>query len=125
MVLTTFDSLSYVSRKNPLGAVRAFGEAFSGDDKARLIVKTHNASAIADEFGRRVWGEVLRRAAADPRIVIIDETLSYADVMALKAGSNCYLSLHRSEGFRLRHARGHAARCTSGMHGLLGQSRFL
>ena len=99
VVLTTFDSLSYVSRKNPLGTVRAFEEAFAGDDKARLIVKTHNASSIVDDLGRRVWGEVLRRAAADPRIVVIDETLAYTDVMALKAGSNCYLSLHRSEGF--------------------------
>ena len=99
VVLTTFDSLSYVSRKNPLGAVRAFGEAFAGDAKARLIVKTHNASSILDGFGRRVWGEVLRSAAADPRIIVIDETLPYADVMALKAGSDCYLSLHRSEGF--------------------------
>ena len=99
VVLTTFDSLSYVSRKNPLGAVRAFGEAFAEDDKARLIVKTHNTHAIVDDFGRKVWGEVLRRAAADSRIIVIEETLPYADVMALKVGSDCYLSLHRSEGF--------------------------
>jgi glycosyltransferase involved in cell wall biosynthesis len=36
---------------------------------------------------------------ADPRIVLVNETLSYAETLALKYGCDAYVSLHRSEGW--------------------------
>ncbi|MGI4764840.1 MAG: glycosyltransferase [Janthinobacterium lividum] len=97
--LTTYDSLSFAARKNPLGVVRAFQDAFEQQADVRLVIKTHNAAAISEGFGHRVWTEVRRRAEEDRRIVVVDETLPYRTVLALKAGSDCYVSLHRSEGF--------------------------
>ncbi len=45
---------------------------------------------------------ILNRAAKnDPRIVIIDSTLARGEIVALIAHCDCYLSLHRSEGFGL------------------------
>ena len=41
--LFIFDFLSYYERKNPFGLVRAFKEAFSGDDSVELVLKTMNS----------------------------------------------------------------------------------
>ena len=101
VVLSSFDALSFVSRKNPLGLVRAFRDAFPGDPTARLVLKTHNTAAAGDGFAGRVWAEVLRLAEADPRVVVIDETLAFEGVMALTAAADCFASLHRSEGLGL------------------------
>ncbi len=101
VVLSSFDALSFVSRKNPLGLVRAFREAFPGDPTARLVLKTHNTAAASDGFAGRVWAEVLRLAEADPRVVVIDETLAFEEVMALTGAADCFASLHRSEGLGL------------------------
>ncbi len=98
VMLATFDALSFVSRKNPLGLVRAFLDAFSNDPTARLVLKTHNTAASAGGLARRLWDEVLRLAGADDRILILDETLSFASIMALTASADCYVSLHRAEG---------------------------
>jgi glycosyltransferase involved in cell wall biosynthesis len=96
--LTSYDSSSYVLRKNPLSVLRAFQAAFPGDEPVRLVIKTHNAASIAEGLGRRVWDEILQAASEDQRLIVIDQTLPYAKMMALKAGSDCYVSLHRSEG---------------------------
>jgi glycosyltransferase involved in cell wall biosynthesis len=37
--------------------------------------------------------------SADPRIVVMNETLSYRNLLRLKCGSDCYISLHKSEGW--------------------------
>ena len=101
VVLSSFDALSFVSRKNPLGLVRAFRDAFPGDATARLVLKTHNTAAASDGFAGRVWAEVLRLAEIDPRVIVIDETLAFEDVMALTGAADCFASLHRSEGLGL------------------------
>ena len=101
VVLSSFDALSFVSRKNPLGLVRAFREAFPGDPTTRLVLKTHNTAAASDGFAGRVWAEVLRLAALDPRVIVIDETLAFEEVMALTGAADCFASLHRSEGLGL------------------------
>ena len=101
VVLSSFDALSFVSRKNPLGLVRAFREAFPDDPTTRLVLKTHNTAAASDGFAGRVWAEVLRLAEVDPRVVVIDETLAFEEVMALTGAADCFASLHRSEGLGL------------------------
>ena len=37
--------------------------------------------------------------ARDPRVVLINETLNYDALLQLKAACDCYISLHRSEGW--------------------------
>jgi glycosyltransferase involved in cell wall biosynthesis len=93
--LYTFDFLSFPQRKNPQAAVQAFGRAFPrGDEPARLVLKTMNASAGAPAFR-----ELAAAAATDPRILLMNRTLSRAEVVALASCCDAFVSLHRSEGF--------------------------
>ena len=96
LFLCLFDLNSYVARKNPQGAIDAFRLSGLAGKGASLVVKVHNAELNPKEF------EALERAVADlPGTHLISRTLSRADVYALQAACDCYVSLHRSEGFGL------------------------
>ncbi|MWD29553.1 glycosyltransferase, partial [Aquicoccus sp. SCR17] len=97
--LVAFDSFSFVQRKNPVGALEAFRRAFPDVPGARLVVKTQNRDNVLDPVQSRIWDRVEAIIAEDPRIVVLNETLTYRDLLHLKAGSDCYLSLHKSEGW--------------------------
>lgn len=96
-VFANFDLNSYIARKNPEGAVAAFREAF-GDAPGGpvLILKTHGGKHLEDARRR------IRETAGGARnIIIVDQVLSGADLGALQASADIYLSLHRAEGFGL------------------------
>jgi glycosyltransferase involved in cell wall biosynthesis len=97
--LAAFDSFSFVQRKNPIGVIRAFRAAFPKDERMRLVLKTHNRSLVKDPQQLRIWTAVDEEIAKDDRITLLDETLSYKDLRKLKGGVDCYVSLHRSEGW--------------------------
>jgi glycosyltransferase involved in cell wall biosynthesis len=98
--LFTFDANSGVERKNPLAAVKAFRRAFArGAEKAALVLKTRNAGGLQADLERAHWRQVLHLASGDGRIHILDRTMDAAELAALQAACDCYVSLHRSEGF--------------------------
>lgn len=99
--LSTFDSFSFVERKNPLGVVAAFQLAFPSErsENVVLILKTQNRSKVFDPHQVKIWNQLDRIIQDDPRIRIVDQTLSYRDLLHLKKSSDCYVSLHRSEGW--------------------------
>lgn len=98
--LTTFDSFSFVERKNPLATVRAFKEAFDDENQeVRLIIKTWNRSRVSNAFQVSVWRVLDELIKGDPRIQVIDETFTYEQLLSLKLACDCYVSLHRAEGF--------------------------
>ncbi|WP_371037318.1 glycosyltransferase family 4 protein [Rhodosalinus sp. FB01] len=100
VVLVTFDSFSFVQRKNPVGVLEAFRRAFPDDPDVRLIVKTQNRDFMAYFPNEaRIWKRVDAILAEDPRILLMNETLPYDQLLELKAGSDAYVSLHRSEGW--------------------------
>ncbi len=67
--LTTFDSFSFVERKNPLAVVRAFKEAFDKDNTdVALIIKTWNKSRVSNAFQASVWRVIDDLIQNDPRI---------------------------------------------------------
>jgi len=91
---TFFDFDSSGARKNPQAAVLAFRAAFSPQQKdVELIIKTRGGG----DKGLRKW--LLKIAASDRRIKLIDRTLNRAAMDALMAMSDVFVSLHRSEGF--------------------------
>jgi glycosyltransferase involved in cell wall biosynthesis len=96
LFLTLFDLNSYTARKNPRAVIEAFrGSGLSGG-KASLVIKVQNADANPSDFA------ALNEAVRDlPGTVIISATLSRPDVYALEAACDCFVSLHRSEGFGL------------------------
>ena len=98
--LTTFDSFSFIERKNPLGAIKAFRAAFPIDrHDVVLVVKTQNRFKVDDPYQKKIWAQITQHANSDPRIVVINETFNYRELLSFKRLCNCYVSLHRSEGW--------------------------
>jgi glycosyltransferase involved in cell wall biosynthesis len=99
--VTTYDTRSDAARKNPDGALEAFVRAFAdGRDGVRFVLRIQNArgpGAPADGAEARLRA----RAATDRRVIVIDGPLTRADVLALIASCDAYVSLHRAEGFGL------------------------
>lgn len=94
-----FDYHSEISRKNPLGLINAFKQSFQPDERALLVLKTIHS----ERFPRS--SRLLRLAARGARIRIMDEVLRADQMQRLLATSDCYVSLHRSEGLGLGLAR--------------------
>jgi glycosyltransferase involved in cell wall biosynthesis len=100
MFLFSFDAGSVVERKNPLACVRAFRQAFpAATESAALVLKTRNLEGMPTDRDRDHWRQVTEIAAGDSRIHILDATMTGAELTGLLATCDCYLSLHRSEGF--------------------------
>jgi glycosyltransferase involved in cell wall biosynthesis len=100
LFLVNFDASSIVERKNPLAAVAAFQEAFpQGDEKAGLIIKTRNLANIGPSADRKHWETSAHRIEKDRRIRVIDATFPEDAMTELYRVTDCYVSLHRSEGF--------------------------
>jgi glycosyltransferase involved in cell wall biosynthesis len=99
--MTTFDTYSFISRKYPAASIRAFLAAFGRSAaNVRLIIKTHNLTAVLGEpNARKLVMEIQDLVELDERLILIDQTLPYAELLALKAACDCYVSLHRSEGW--------------------------
>ena len=90
------DFFSTLPRKNPLGLVDAFTRAFAPGEGPRLLLKTINA-----RFRPQAADELHHRAAGRPDIDFFDEYLDPAQKALLLQRADCYVSLHRSEGFGL------------------------
>jgi glycosyltransferase involved in cell wall biosynthesis len=91
-----FDFFSTVKRKNPLGVIRAFTNAFAPGEGPQLVIKTMHADHRRAEFE-----ELEYAAAGRSDVQVIDRALSAADKNGLLASCDCYVSLHRSEGYGL------------------------
>jgi glycosyltransferase involved in cell wall biosynthesis len=96
MFLFAFDYLSTIQRKNPVGLIEAFKRAFAPGEGPRLLLKTINGPLrpLAEE-------EVRWAAHGRTDIHIIDRSLSSEQLNGLMAACDCYVSLHRSEGYGL------------------------
>lgn len=93
----SFDFLSFVERKNPFAIVEAFRALLEARPYADvvLVIKTNNSIRKPDmkaSFDAAV-------APLQDRVRVIDTTLSEAVVQALMGLTDCFVSLHRSEGF--------------------------
>jgi glycosyltransferase involved in cell wall biosynthesis len=98
--LATFDSFSFVQRKNPYGVIRAFRAAFAQhESNRRLLLKTHNAARVTHPAQLEARGSLEELCRSDDRIVLIDETMPFEKLLQLERGSDAYVSLHRSEGW--------------------------
>ncbi|MET0145836.1 MAG: glycosyltransferase [Ilumatobacteraceae bacterium] len=92
--LFCFDVHSTIARKNPFGVVEAFQRAFRPGEGPALIVKSINGRSALRSM------EQLRAAAEGrPDIHIVDAYLDITSTRALIASCDCYVSLHRAEGF--------------------------
>jgi glycosyltransferase involved in cell wall biosynthesis len=94
--LFVLDFFSTLRRKNPLGLIDAFTRAFAPGEGPRLIVKSINA-----RFRPEAADELRFKAGDRSDVEFIDGFLETREKAALIARADCYVSLHRSEGFGL------------------------
>lgn len=95
--LFSYDFNSYASRKNPEAVVAAFRQAFSdGSQRVRLLIKSTNGRQFPDKLAA-----FQRSVADDARIEVRDGFLSRTEMFGLQNNADCYVSLHRAEGFGL------------------------
>jgi hypothetical protein len=85
-----------MERKNPLGLVEAFKRAFAPGEGPLLYIKSINGDRMPEQLR-----ELEAVAHAHPDIRVADGFVPAEHVRALTALSDCYVSLHRSEGFGL------------------------
>ena len=96
--LFMFDFDSHVARKNPEAVIAAFKLAFpvSSNIPATLVIKSINS-----ERHEKEWSCLKNKMDGDSRILQIHEVLPHSENTALMQCCDCYVSLHRSEGFGL------------------------
>jgi glycosyltransferase involved in cell wall biosynthesis len=95
LFLYVFDFHSYLQRKNPYAAIKAFQQAFPlGTEAAGLVIKVMNG-----EVDSAAWQTMIELIAGDSRIQVLNSVMSRADVLALIDCCDCFVSLHRAEGF--------------------------
>jgi glycosyltransferase involved in cell wall biosynthesis len=96
LFLFVFDFFSAFERKNPLGVIQAFTQAFTPEEGPRLVVKSVNG----DKYPAQL--RALREAAGGrDDVVVVDGYFDVGEKDSLIAACDCYVSLHRSEGFGL------------------------
>jgi glycosyltransferase involved in cell wall biosynthesis/SAM-dependent methyltransferase len=96
MFLFSFDHHSVFERKNPLAVIAAYTQAFGPADGAVLVIKSINADSAPEGHAR-----LLAAAEGRPDIHVIDGYLSSDRKNQMVAACDCYVSLHRAEGFGL------------------------
>lgn len=92
----SFDMNSTLARKNPMAVIEAFLEAFSGEPEAKvgLVIKVSHLNEKA-----KAWNAFAAMMRRDPRVHLIAGELRRDEVLALYRACDCYVSLHRAEGF--------------------------
>ena len=92
----SFDMNSTLSRKNPEGVIKAFLQAFPTQTASEvgLVLKVSHLNSI-----NPAWKKLAALIKQDKRIHLFSEELRRPDVLSLYRSCDCYISLHRAEGF--------------------------
>jgi glycosyltransferase involved in cell wall biosynthesis len=93
--LFMFDLHSQLHRKNPGAVFRAFRAAFRDDDQATLVIKTSGGDIHSADLA------LLRETIRGRNVILLDEMMTRAEAYGLIEMCDCFVSLHRSEGFGL------------------------
>lgn len=97
LFLFSYDFHSYTARKNPQAVLASFQRAFPPPASGvGLVIKTMYGDQYPEELAALKAG-----IASDPRIHLLDEAMSRDAAYGLIQVCDCYVSLHRSEGFGL------------------------
>lgn len=97
LFLAMFDTNSVLQRKNPLGVLRAFKSAFPSADKSvGLVMKFNNP-----DYRQPLLQSVREEMAGRDDVFVVDRIMPRGEVTSLIQAGDCFVSLHRAEGFGL------------------------
>lgn len=83
-------------RKGPIETLRAYFTAFAEDERVLLAFKVRSEAADA---ARRAVEQTRRETGSAARVAIFTDHWSDPELDALHRRGNCYVSLHRGEGW--------------------------
>jgi len=95
LFLFLFDFHSFLERKNPLGLIEAYKRAFGNRKDVQLLIKSAHSAEHQPEL------KLLQEAGRGANVRILDAVLARHEKQELMKAADCYVSLHRSEGFGL------------------------
>lgn len=97
LFLSMYDTHSVQQRKNPQAVVEAFKRAFNKEDNSvGLVIKVINGQSNSSDI------EILNNIIKDNKnIYLLEEFYNRQQVNSLINVTDCFVSLHRSEGFGL------------------------
>lgn len=97
LLLFFFDFRSFIQRKNPWAALRAFTSAFQNDPSApvSLVIKMNGMDACPEDYQAFLDLDPVR----DPRVILLDRVMNDQEIKELVRLCDGFLSLHRAEGF--------------------------
>jgi glycosyltransferase involved in cell wall biosynthesis/cyclopropane fatty-acyl-phospholipid synthase-like methyltransferase len=91
-----YSIFEWQDRKSPQGVIEAFLRAFPQPTNAVLILKAnHQAAALAE----RALCEARQKINSEARVLLRCEAWGDAEIEALHRRGDCYVSLHRGEGW--------------------------
>jgi glycosyltransferase involved in cell wall biosynthesis/predicted O-methyltransferase YrrM len=94
-----FDFTSYIARKNPWAVLQAFEELYKNcpNEDLLLVIKFKGGETRQKEY--EIFSEYIARYKN--RVLVIDKLLKDNEIRNLVRCCDCFISLHRSEGFGL------------------------
>jgi glycosyltransferase involved in cell wall biosynthesis len=96
LFVTSFDCFDWISRKNPIAVVKAFQEAFKGNDKVALAIKTRNimkTNSLKEEGHLNRLGKLWE---SDNRIHVFHDDFTDPEMSAFLGLADAYVSLPRA-----------------------------
>lgn len=100
LFLSMSDTQSQLTRKNPLGVIHAFKKAFPKPNKqVGLVLKINNVNTIHSD--QETLAQIRNEMEGHRNIYLLDSDMTRAEIDALLASCDCFVSLHRAEGFGL------------------------
>ncbi len=95
LYLMSFDGKSNFERKNPAGDIKAYRMAFPEEKQnIGIVIKATNISPEEKKF-------LLKEFDGYKNVYILEKTFSKTEFNSLIKACDCYISLHRAEGFGL------------------------
>ena len=92
-----YSVFKWQQRKNPEGTIEAFLRAFSSDPNVVLVLKINGGPQAPEN----TLGKLREQTGSSARVLILNGLWSEEELEALVQRGDCYVSLHRSEGWGL------------------------
>ena len=120
IVISSFDYLSDIRRKNPQSTIEAYTQAFPRPEGALLVIKSINGDRFPDQSN-----QLKELAAKRPDIVFFDAYLNQYETLSLTELADVFISLHRSEGYGINLADAMARKTATVATGYSGNLEFM
>lgn len=99
-----YSIFQWIERKNPVDLLRAYMTEFKSNEKVAMVLKTYVVNPSNQSEAQRIRDRIrdIKKKMylkEYPKILLISSLLSKNQIRTLHTQCDCYVSLHRCEGF--------------------------